>query len=281
MSDLRVLRTAAATLTRAFYLDEGQASASGSVAVSVTRLDGTLVDSGTATPDGQGGYSFTFVGRDVLDVLVLTWTLTIGGDTITLDQDRIEVVGGFYFGLVEGRNVDRALADPVKYPTADLIDRRAETEAECERITGQAWVPRFCRETLSGGGGTALTLSWPLVRVVRSVTVDGLPAFGYGISELGVLVSTRGWARGHRNVVVEYEHGHDAPDVEIVRASKLRFKSLVLEGRSALPDRAERVVTVDQAGGSTVFSSPSERKTGIPAVDAVYAGFSPPQPGFG
>ncbi len=280
MADVRVLRTAKATLSRTFYLDEEGASASGAVNVSVTRMDGTVVESGSAAPDGAA-YSYTFSGRDVVDLLTVSWSGTFGGDAIVIDSDRIEVVGGFYFSLSEGRGADRVLSDPAKFPTAKLIEKRAEVEAECERLTGQAWVPRFARETLSGTGGRQLVLRHPLVRAVRSVTVGGVVGPAPYWTPQGVLIRDAGWPVGFNNVVVEYEHGHDSPNPEIVRAAKLRFKSLMLEDRSALPDRAERVVTVDQAGGSTVYASPTADKTGIPAVDAIYGGFPSPRPGFG
>ena len=281
---LRVLRTAKATLSRTFYLDEAEAVATGDVLVSVTRLDGTAVENGVAVADGQGGYTYDFGGSILLDELELTWAATIGGDAIVL-TDRIEVVGGFYFALAEGRDVDRALRDTTKFPTSKLIERRIETEDECERITGQAWVPRFCRETVPAYGTGPLQLTHPFIRAVRSVSVAGVayaPAVvtSLGYNELGLLHRSAGWPSG-TNVTVEYEHGHDRPNSEIVRAAKLRFKSLLLEGGSALPDSAERRITVDAQGGSTIYSSPTAEKTGIPAVDAIYGRYSDNRPGFG
>ncbi len=282
---VRVLRTVKATLTRSFYLDEVAGSASGPVAVSVTRLDGTLVESGVATPDG-GGYSYTFGGRDVVDELILSWSLTVGGDAMVLDQDRIQVVGGFLFGLAEGRAVDSSLASTTRYPTSMLVEKRIEVEDECERICGQAFVPRFRRAVLSSNGGTALVLPDPVVRAVRSVSLAGV-AYTVGQladvtwSDTGLLYRPAGWPVGARNVVVEYEHGHDFPPPDINRVAKIRFKSMVLQSQSALPDRAERVVTVDAQGGSVVYGSPSANRTGIPEVDAAYARFVSPRPGFG
>lgn len=276
-----MLRTAKATLTRTFYLDEVGTDPSGSVVVSVRRLDGTLVESGNAVASGTPGeVRYTFGGLDVLDELMLTWSATVGGDAIVLDQDRVEVVGGFYFGLAEGRDTDKVLKDVTKFPTATLTDVRADVEDECERITGQAWVPRFCRETIRSEGTGVLQLTHPLIRAVRAVTTNGLSAGGsFDFDDLGLLHISRP-VRGTR-YTVEYEHGHDTPNSEIVRAAKLRFKSVALEGRSALPDRAERVITVDQQGGSVVYGAPAADKTGIPGVDAIYHRYPPPQPGFG
>jgi hypothetical protein len=281
----RVLRTSKATLSRSFHLDEVVTPATGSVMVSATRLDGTSVDAREAVPNGDA-YDYEFPGLDVLDELVVKWSLSVGGDAMVLDADRIQVVGGFYFSLAEGRDADRALSSPDKYPTERLVEKRIETEDECERITGQAWVPRFCRETVSGYGRGPLQLRWPHVRAVRAVSVAGVayaPAgvAAIGVSNLGLLSRPSGWPAGHNNIVVEYEHGHDVPNSEIRRAAKLRFKSLMLEGESALPDRAERVVTVDSTGGSTLYAAPTAEKTGLPAVDAIYARYGDARPGFG
>ncbi len=291
MTTLRVLRTAKATLTRTFQLDEEVEGASGAVVVSITRMDGTAVQSGNATgPDADGGYTFTFQGSDVLDELRVSWAATVGGDAIVLDQDVIEVVGGFYFSLSQGRATDPALADMTKFPTARLRERRDQVEAECERLTGQAWVPRFRRATLTSTGRTALVLPDPMIRAVRAVTLNGSAMSpgqlaGVGFNEIGLLYLSSGWTPstlgGTGNVVVEYEHGHDRPDPDLVEAARLRFKSLCLEGRSNLPDRAERQVQVDANGGTVVYGSPNAEKTGLPAVDAVYGRLADARPGFG
>ena len=242
---LRVLRTAKATLSRVFYLDEAETLPAGSVAVSVARLDGTVVESGNATgPDVQGAFAYTFGGRDVLDELTVSWSLTLGGDAMVLDQDTIEVVGGLYFGLAEGRATAPELANTTKFPTAKLVDARIETESECERITGQAWVPRFRRAVVSGDDRAGLVLPDTMIRAVRAVSVGGTayaPAdvADLQFSDVGLLMRSSGawWPKGSRNVIGEYEHGQARPNPDIVRGAKLRFKGLVLEGRRSMPDR--------------------------------------------
>lgn len=284
----RCLRTQKMTLSRTFTSDDDVSPADGVVSVSVARLDGTVVSSGTATAAGST-YSYVFPGRDVLDTLTVTWSLAIGGDPIVIDSDVIEVVGAFYFSIAQGRDVDSALANIVKYPKAKMVNVRAQVEEECERITGQAWVPRFARVTLSGNDRGVLALPNTMIRTLRSVSsngaaqaIDGLSAADVGTLTRGARSATNVWPRGSNNIVAEYEHGHDRPNPDILRAALLRFKSLALEGKSALADRAERTVTVDaQTGGSVVYGSPQVDKTGIPAVDAAYARWPSPQPGFG
>jgi hypothetical protein len=285
---IRTLRTAKVTLARAFYLDELATAATGSVTVTITRLDGTAIQAGTATLGGDGTtYSFTFDGRDVLDTLLVSWAATVGGDAVVLDQDVIEVVGGFYFGLAEARDIDPVLKNATKFPTASIVDRRIEVEDEAEIICGQSFVPRFSREVLSGGD-RVLRLGRPMLRKVRSVTVAGTAwtadqLAGLGVDPLGLLrhsiFSATIWPRGIGNVVVEYEHGHDRPPPTIVRGAKLRMKSLLLQNQSPLPDRAERIATTET--GVVMLATESRESTGIPSVDACYLKYPSPRPGFG
>ena len=284
---LRVLRTAKSTLSQAFYLDGEPTPATGSVAVAITRLDGTAVESGNATgPDANNAYTYQFQGRDVVDLLVVTWSATIAGDAIVF-ADSLEVVGGFYFSTAEGRAVDPALSSTTKFPDADLVRFRAETEAECERICGQAFVPRFLRFTTNGTGAGALMSPVALIRSIRSVSVGAstVSAATVGFSDAGMIYLSTGWIPGvpvgTKNVAIELEYGWDAPPIDIVRAAKLRFKSIALQSRSPLPDRAERVVQVDERGGTVVYGSPNVEKVGIPEVDATYARYPSPRPGFG
>lgn len=296
MARYRVQRTARATLSRTFYLDEVPTDATGSVLVTIARQDGTVVQGPTAaTGPTSNVYSFVFSGSDTLDNLTVTWSATVGGDAVVLDEDFIEVVGGFYFSLAEARAIDPKFADTGRFTTDDIKAKRIEVEDECERITGRAWVPRFQRDILSGSGQNILVLSKTMLRRVRSITVDGaLMDSGtvalFGGDRLGALrfsqnvqasASAPGWAYGSGNIIVEYEHGHDRPEPPVVRGAKLRMKSFLLTTQSPMMDRAERVMTVDQSGGTVTYGSPSEDRTGIPETDAAYGKFPHPRPGFG
>ena len=296
----RILRTAAVTLSHIFDPGEIPTAATGSVAVTLTRLDGTVVASGNATgPDENQAYTFPYAGSATLDILIVTWSATVNGDALTLDQDRLEIVGGHMFGLAEARNFDpkSAIADPVKYPTQLLADTRNEVEDEAERICVQAFVPRFARDVLDGTGQPWLKLLNPMLRTVRKVLVattygDAMVAFDAGqLSRLppapdGVIRLDSGffwpasawwsggvWPMGRSNIIVEYEHGWDRPPATISRAGKIRIKNMLLEPTAAQPDRAE--------SASPTLGIPDRESTGIPAVDAAYARVPSPRPGFG
>src|SRR3954471_16562759 len=140
MAVTRVLRTAAATLARTFYVDETLTDETGTVNVTVTRLDGTVVGASTAATHVSSGLdTFLLPGGLTsptsatwqLDHLDVTWSGVLAGATMTL-VDRVEVVGGYLCGLAEARASDSSLADTVKYTTAMLAAERVVVEQECE-----------------------------------------------------------------------------------------------------------------------------------------------------
>jgi hypothetical protein len=283
VSSIRVLRTAKTTLSRAFFLDEVPTDATGPVTVAITREDGTAVQAGTALgPDGNHSYSFTFQGSDVLDRLNVAWSATVGGDAIIIDQDVIEIVGGFYFGLAEARAIDVVFSNTARYPTADVVEVRAQTEDEAEQIMGQAFVPRYERELVTAYGDRPLRLSHPWLRAVRAIYIDGYPVPDAAWLPPDPLGLIRGdWFGGVSAVDVEYEHGLDRPPPDVVRAAKTRWRSLMFERttRSPLPDRSEAFTRSEV--GLVKYGQEGPYATGIPSVDAAYARHGSPRPEFG
>lgn len=290
----RVLRTAAATLERTFYLDEEPVDSSATVTVSVTDSSGTVVASGAATSAGAGTGRYTFVlpGQPQLGVLTARWSATIAGADVQAD-DVVEVVGGFYFTLADARASDASLADTAKYPTERLAAVRYEVEVECESITQRAWVPRYRRVVLDGTGLPDLVLpdggdEWRAgirlrgVRAIRSASVaprTGETAVALSAAELAALAVMRDgtlrrtdgrpWTEGLGNVVLEYEYGSDAPPADLRSAALLRFRWLATKPRSGVPDRATSFTPTE--GGVYELATPGASSTGIPDVDAAYA----------
>lgn len=285
MSLIRVLKTAAATVARTMYVDETATDFAAPPTYTVKRLDGTSLFTGTATDvAGTGNYSIALPGGPTfpasaswqLDTLVVAWTGSIGGATVTV-SDTVEVVGGFFFGLAEVR-AELALS-AVTYPTATLAAKRVDVEQECERICRRAFVPRFARETLSGNDSERLAVKWGDLRVLRAVSVAGVAwsagdVAAVGLSEHGVLTRPGGalWPLGRGNVVVEYEYGLDAPPEPVRVAAMLRLRSAVGRTKSGVPDRAASFTSGE--GGTYRLTLPSADATGIPDVDAAYQAFA-------
>lgn len=287
----RVLRTAAAVLTHVFEVDETPTDAAGAVTVTVTGPDGTQVTTGDATKAAEGTYTFALDGQQDLTVLSVAWSGTIAGADV-VQTDEVEVVGGFFFGLREGRASDSSLSDTTKYPTASLITARLETEEEAEEICDRAFVPRYARVTLNGTGETDLILTHPdpersvaHVRRIRSVSMAARADetfTDFSAAELAALkVGDDGTLRrldgnrftaGWGNVVVEYEYGLDGPPVELMRAAMIRFRSRLQLANSQIPDRASSFTSAD--GGTYRLTMPGAWSTGLPEVDAVYSRYS-------
>lgn len=276
----RVLVDRAETLSHTFRVGETATDADGTVTVTVKRLDGTVVTSGTASSAGTGLYTFPLTGQAQVDALTADWAATVAGAART-ERDVVEVVGGFYFGLAEARDRHRGLADKAKYPTEKLAAARVEVEQECDTITGQAWVPRFARFLLDGSGTDELVVPDMELRTVRAASVADRAGGAFtalSVDQLaavaalpaGILARDDGsvWPAGRRNILVEYEHGADQPLEEIGTAGMDRLQSKVHQPSSNIPARALSY-TIAQ-GGVYRLSTPGAMRTGIPDIDAVY-----------
>lgn len=276
----RIQQTTRITLTTYLRPDGVLTDATGDLTATLKRLDGTTVDTATATRIDVGTYTYTVPEQPDPDYLTLDWTGTLSGAAVSL-RDYVEIVGGFYFGLSQARDEYRELRDTAKWPNVRLAQKRVEVEQECDTITGQAWVPRFGRYLLDGTGTDELVAPDVMLRTVRAVSVAdraGGTFVALSAAELaataaldsGVLVRGDGtpWPAGRRNVLVEVEHGADLPPAEISTAAMARLAAKLAQPSSAIPPRAVSW-TLGQ-GGVFRISTPNARMTGMPDVDAVY-----------
>lgn len=265
----RIEQGTAASISITFTVDGVATDPSPATAtIEVVRDDGTnVVTAGTATSHtGTGEFTFTLTPTHTasLDVLTARWTTTLQGFAQTLETE-IEVVGGFLFGLGE-------LSPLVPNTVTDNQLTRARTRVEqaIERRVGFAFVPRYGRATLNGGGLTLLMLPAYLRRVrwasttTAGTTTSLAPAdiANLSVSQAG-FVTGYCWPRGYGNVTVGYEHGLNGPDEEI-RAAALDWARFSLTQDSTIDSRAERLITDD---GTLVFSGGSG--SGLPSVDRV------------
>lgn len=273
MTLIRTLRTAATVVTHTFSVDETPTDASTGVAVTVKRLDGSTVTSGSATHPGTGQYAFTVPGQALLDTLMVEWVATSIGGAVVTARDYVEVAGAFLFGLSEARNL-RPPLDATLYPTDMLKRKRIEVEQEAERICGYAMVPRYGRAVLSGRNASTLRLPDIKVRSLRSVTVFGTAltsnellntyALDAGVLDRGYGV----WPYGWNNIVAEYEHGLDYPPEGVHDMSMVRLRSRLQSTSRGVPDRA--ITWTAENGATYRIAMPSGEKTGNPDVDAEY-----------
>lgn len=291
----RVERGRAATLEHTFLVGETATDSTTPVTVAVVDANGVEVATGTAAGVGAGRYTFPLVAQAQLAHLTVTWSATIAGQA-TAEADLVEVVGGFFFTLVEARASEPTFSELNKYPPADLEVGRLEVEVECERITQRAFVPRYRRVVLDGtgtpdlvlpDGGDELVAGIVLrgVRTIRSAKVAPRAGQSYvslTAGQLGALAVTSDgtlqrtdygiWTEGRSNIVIEYEFGCDAPPADLKRGGLLRLRSRVNLHRGGVPDRAISFQLAE--GGTYRLSTPSAERTGIPEVDGTYARYS-------
>lgn len=277
MSLLRVQRTVLQTLTHTSKVDEVLTDYTGAATATVKRLDGTSIAGSpfTAAHPSLGTYTFALPAQPLLDSLTVDWTGTLAGAAVTV-RDYVEIVGGHLFGIAEARAAHPSLANTTTWTAAMLADARIEVEQEFEQICQQAFVPRFERQILNGTGTWRLAIPQDqphrLIRALRAITVDGVVWTAPQIAEIrfsqtGVLTRPdfAVWPYGFGNVIVEYEHGWDAPPAKVHDAGIQRLRSSVAP--SGVPERAISYVVSD--GGTFRVSTPDALRTGIPDVDGV------------
>lgn len=290
----RILRSTPATIEARFYPSGSETLTSdGTVTVSVTRADGTVVAGVSAVTElPPGVYKATLPVQANLDLLTATWT----GTTQTVTT-QVEIVGGFYVSLAEIR-AEKNLADSTKFPTADLETARAWFEDIAEDYCNVAFVPRYGREALDGTAGWCLRLRYPNqnsrsfrdplhLRRVLAATIDGTAVSAPVVANWDLYEDGRinAWDAGttfgigRRNIVVAYEYGYDAAPEQLRRAAltAIRYRLLTDESQQ-IPDRATSLVN---EFGNIVLSQPGEKRaTGIPEVDAVLERLSERTPGI-
>ena len=289
MAVQRILQGAAATLTLTTTDADGTAAeASGTVTVGVAAADGvSVVSAGTATTHtgGTAVYTVALTAAQTSTLELLTATWTNGTSTWTTQH---EIVGGFLFTVADARDADDALDTSAVNPFTDaqILAARAVLERRIEDICDRAFVPRYARLVLDGTGTRDLVLGVTEPRTLRSVRV--LAAAGSSTStsftagelaavalyEDGTARRTDGgvWPEDRANIVVEVEHGLDAPPAALVDAALLHLRHHLTRSRTALLDR--RTSYTDEAGGSYQFATAGPYATGIPEVDAVYDAYS-------
>ncbi len=295
-----VARNRAGTLTFTVRNEDGTGTAAtGSVAVTVRDLTGASIATGTATAGtGTGVYTYALPldVRANLGTYEVTFAYTLTGiaESVTVP---VEVVSALLFDVAELRESYPELSDTARYTSAEIRRARDEAIARLEQAAQVSFSTRRTFQTISGDDTTRLLLPHVEVSGVVSVTIydETIPGAdqvedAFNATELldveidgpaGVLKRTDGdvWPRGHRNVVVEYEHGYEfAPEPVRRAAMKLAVEALV---PSALPSRALSQTTDLGEIRISVANPEAGRPTGDPEIDAVILQFGRRRPTIG
>ncbi|MCA1569753.1 MAG: hypothetical protein LC798_05410 [Chloroflexi bacterium] len=261
----QVLRNTGVLLEMTFYADEIRTDADGDVAVTVTRSDGIVDQSGTAAAAGSGRYTYPLNAHEELDKLTVSWSGLFDGLLQTVTSG-VEIVGGFYFSLAELRALP-GLTDPNRFPVDELAKARTRAEADIERDIGTAFVERYATSTLTGYGEQSLAVR-PYVRRVLGVTAAGVALTEEEVAALvpyptGLIVHPAGYfglVGGYRDVEVRYIYGWSTePPADIHDAALEMARQHLLGWRGSLPDAP---VDADELGRETVSGEDLDRRRG-------------------
>jgi len=280
--------------------DGALVAASGIVTVAVRDVDGDLVVSGSATSSQHGHdlgiYTYTLptAVTGTLGVYEATAGWTYAGATSSVTYG-LEVVGNALFEIHELRAFRSGLDNENTYTADEIRDARDAATQVLEQAAQVAFATRRTVQTLSGDNTTRLMLPHVKITALHSATVygedtgvdlvddalDGTELADVEIDyDAGVLVRTSGvWPRGHRNIVVDYEHGYENTPGPVKRAAMLLAVEALVP--SALPPRATAQST-DLGDFRISLANPDAgRDTGIPEVDAVIASWGCRRPRIG
>jgi hypothetical protein len=288
----RYARNRAGTVTFTVRNEDGAAAApTGSVTVTVLDISGTSIATGTAAAGvGTGVFTYALPSavRTSLGVYTVRFTYTLSGVAETVDVP-VEMVAALMFDVAEIRD---------RYPDVSNTTRyTSEATERMEEAAQVAFATRCTVQTLSGDDTTRLLLPHVMVSAINSVTIYTETTVGadtvddaFDATELadveidgeaGVLKRVDGdvWPAGHQNIVVDYEHGYEAPPEPVRRAAmKLALEALV---PSALPSRAMSQTT-DLGEVRYMMAHPEAgRPTGDPEVDAAIYQFGRRRPAVG
>lgn len=255
--------------------------------VTVTNGAGTVLTSPTAVDTSDPGVyttTLTYASHTPnVDTLTVTWL----GTAATLRQSyrtTVEVVSSHYVSVQELRN-EPDLDDASRFPASLIAQVRDEFEDTVERILGRAMVRRYSFETIDGTGTSELSVKYPWIQTVRSVSIDSVAKTASEFTgHVGGWVDWSGGAfprpsSTSRNISIGYEHGEfDVCPPRLRREAIKCIRADLLSRTAKLPNQA----LSETFDGVTIRYStpnPSEgRPTGVLSLDPVLVdlGIRPP-----
>ncbi len=259
MQSIRYKRAGDYRLTAYFQDSDGEPADPSDLSVEVVSdITGETVFEGSVT--STGGEATAKVDNEALLLGGYTaiWTGTLSGEETYLETP-FEVVGGYLFEVADMRAFDDAYASE----SAERIgDAREWATERAEAFAGVAFAPRVSIEEVELRDGKAY-LSWPRIRRIVAVEVDGDPYTGASDFDRGPrartvrLESSGRWAR------IAYEHGYDRTPEPVKHAA------ILLANEWLTSNLASRATGESTDVGFLRYTYATEDDIGIPEVTAV------------
>ena len=276
----RIVAGTAASVSWQLIDGTGEPADPGTVTVTVTRADGTVLATAAATSGTTTNartYALTAAQTATLDRLTVTWVAS----GVTLATTEVDVVSAPWFSNAELRAQEPSLVSTAGYTTEAITTARLYVEAFFERVCHRRFTVGYDLRWIPGASGTELVVPHPEVRRVRSASLYNDPSASVvetlGATELNAIpvapsgVITRynsTWAA--RWVKVGYEHGFITPPPDVKRAAMRLTREILNESKITSPDAAVSRNSSD-LGWSAVFVTPGVRgaHTRLPQVNEV------------
>lgn len=176
-----------------------------------------------------------------------------------------------YFTAAELRALDTALTNTDKHPDAELEQVRDLVEQSIEDACHVAFVTRRRMVTVSGDGGRILVSPVTLPRAVTAAASldESLDIAAVRVVDGVALYRPAGWPRGHANLTLTIEHGHDVPPLRVKSAALILAHTWLLKG--PVSDRATQVPATADGVGALNLATPGllGSRFGVPEVDQV------------
>lgn len=270
MTAEHVLKNTSATLSMTF-----SSAPDAGVTVTITDAAGAAVVTDEATTVAGSTASYLLDPQAEVASLTAVWTGDFGGVEQSVSS-AVEIVGGHLFTIAQARAFDdQALNNDTLYPDSLIRETRAGIAEMFATECGVSFVPMYGRETLSGERRRDLWLSNGHVNRILSANVDTVALTPTELADVqtypyGRMFWSRSWAWGHRNIVVEYEHGYQTVPYEIHRAALVLARYTLVA-----TNLSDRTISLSNELGTVRLSVPGHNyPTGIPVVDAALGRYS-------
>jgi len=259
--------------------EETPTNATGTPTCSVTSADGSALAAAVVTQSDAGDLgnyqaAITTTHTAQLDRLAIVWTATVGGQT-QIYRVAIEVVTARLAAIAQVRAMPGI---QTTHSTATIRRVIGRLEDQCEEACGQAFSPRYERETFVGCGRDLFITRWLYPRTVRSVSFDATAQTVGNFTAEAAGIRADGRFTNAAAVVVEYEHGADSPRSDLTD----QFLEAVVAEVLASVSKVKATTTTQLADGQGTYTYATTRNrehpTGHPGLDAVLRdiGLRPP-----